>query len=356
VRREPAFSRRAGTLVLAVVATVGSLACAELAYRLRLERRYRRLTAAWRLLPASPLAYRLRANYEGRAQLVLDREKSVPYRTNADGFRGRLPGAKRPATARVLVLGDSYTFGWAVTEEEVYPQRLEAILRQAGADVEVLNLGVPGYNTEQERHLLEETLPRYDPDIVVLGYVLNDAEPTTPLPPGPGVIHAGAVSWLWKDGREVLRRRLGDAGRPPETARRQTSDYLEAFAAESPGWRRSKAALADIAAACRRHRLALVLMIFPDFTLPFDASYPYATIHETVAGWGRELEARTVDLWPVFRGEDHRAYMVPGDGHPNAAAHARVARALGDALVPLVGAADGGALDRSFRTGASPGR
>ena len=53
----------------------------------------------------------------------------MPYRTNSDGFRDGEPGEKRPGVPRVVVLGDSYVFGWAVLEAETFPRRAEALLR-----------------------------------------------------------------------------------------------------------------------------------------------------------------------------------------------------------------------------------
>ena len=117
------------------------------------------MSPIWVLLENSPLVFRLPPNQVGRAGFTFDATKNVPYRTNSDGFRDREPGEKRPGVPRVVVLGDSYVFGWAVLEAETFPTRAEALLRREGRAVEILNAGVPGYNTEQESYLLEEILP-----------------------------------------------------------------------------------------------------------------------------------------------------------------------------------------------------
>ena len=68
-------------------------------------------------------------------------------RINADGFRGRaLPDDAGTGAMRVVVLGDSFPWGWGVEEEEAYPQVLEGLL---GPGAKVYNLGVPGYSTDQ---------------------------------------------------------------------------------------------------------------------------------------------------------------------------------------------------------------
>ena len=86
--------------------------------------------------------------------------------------------ARAPGTKRVLVVGDSYTWGYAIVEEEAFPQVAERVFAERGRpDIEVINGGVPDYNSRQERALIQKLLPIYQPDAVVLAYVVNDAEP-----------------------------------------------------------------------------------------------------------------------------------------------------------------------------------
>lgn len=83
---------------------------------------------------------------------------------------------KRPDTHRVMTLGCSTTFGWGVADDESYPARLEVLARESGhATTEVINGGQPGYTTFQGRVLWENTLRHYDPDVVLIGYVVQDA-------------------------------------------------------------------------------------------------------------------------------------------------------------------------------------
>ncbi len=87
---------------------------------------------------------------------------------NLEGFRDRDHGAKR--RPRLLFVGDSYVWGYDVEASERFSDLLQARL----AGVEVLNLGVSGYGTDQEYLLLQEALERYDPDWVVLVMGPND--------------------------------------------------------------------------------------------------------------------------------------------------------------------------------------
>ncbi|MDO8680052.1 MAG: GDSL-type esterase/lipase family protein [Acidobacteriota bacterium] len=102
----------------------------------------------------------------------------VPVRTNALGFRDDREYAleKQAGTFRILVLGDSVTFGHGTLQETTYPFLLEQRLKAWRPDVrwEVWNLGVPGYNTGQELEYLREVGERYRPDLVIVGFYPND--------------------------------------------------------------------------------------------------------------------------------------------------------------------------------------
>jgi hypothetical protein len=114
---------------------------------------------------------RLAAGYDGWFA-------GVPVRTNSLGFRDPREYAidKPPGTFRVIVIGDSVTFGHGAVYEATYPFLLEQRLQRWRSDVrwEVWNLGVPGYNTRQELTLLKEIGPRIQPDLVVVGFYPND--------------------------------------------------------------------------------------------------------------------------------------------------------------------------------------
>src|SRR5262249_46061030 len=81
---------------------------------------------------------------------------------------------KPPGITRILFLGDDVVSGYGVAPEEVIPKRLEAALKARGRPVEVLNFGVSGYDTQQEVEFFQIRGIKYQPDVVVLAYVLND--------------------------------------------------------------------------------------------------------------------------------------------------------------------------------------
>jgi hypothetical protein len=92
--------------------------------------------------------------------------------TNSKGLRGttEYPYTPTPGKERILVLGDSFTFGTDVSDDETYSHYLEAAL----PNIEVLNLGVQGYGQDQMLLYLKEEGIKYHPNIVVLGFAYMD--------------------------------------------------------------------------------------------------------------------------------------------------------------------------------------
>ncbi len=100
---------------------------------------------------------------------------------NSAGFRDReFARPKPPRTLRIAAIGDSLTFGNGVQLEATYPKVLERLLAEPGGPrIEVLNLGVAGYDAAEAVHFLEARGLEHEPDLVVLGYCINDAGAAT---------------------------------------------------------------------------------------------------------------------------------------------------------------------------------
>ena len=124
----------------------------------------------------------------------------VPVRINSLGFRDRRDYTlDKPADAiRILVLGDSVTFGHGTLDDTTYPYLLEQRLRAWRPDVkwEVWNLGVPGYNTRQELTYLQQIGPLAKPDVVVVGFYPNDFTGDNAAPPPPSRLRRAAAASL----------------------------------------------------------------------------------------------------------------------------------------------------------------
>jgi len=92
---------------------------------------------------------------------------------SADGLRDAPLADARRAHYRVLAVGDSFTMGLAVRQEDTWAEQLERLMNAAepARASAVVNGGVPGYSPTQIRERLEELLPKVEPNVVVFGFV-----------------------------------------------------------------------------------------------------------------------------------------------------------------------------------------
>jgi lysophospholipase L1-like esterase len=93
---------------------------------------------------------------------------------NASGYRGPISTPGKHSGYRVIAIGDSITFGELLPVESTYPYQLREILKERAAGYDVINFGVSGYDTLQEVSHLEHRGVVYKPDLVVVGFCLND--------------------------------------------------------------------------------------------------------------------------------------------------------------------------------------
>ncbi len=102
-------------------------------------------------------------------------EFSVTFAMNDKGIRNPpLPYQNETGASRVLFVGDSFTLGYTVDEQDLFLRRFEAAMRARGHDVVAINGGTEGYSTDQELVWLMEEGLKYSPDYVVLAPYLND--------------------------------------------------------------------------------------------------------------------------------------------------------------------------------------
>jgi GDSL-like lipase/acylhydrolase family protein len=188
----------ASNLALLVTSLALSLGGAEVLFRLYLRRIYERhsvehfvarlergesadaggnpyvLERIIQLSPDPRLIYELRPHLHVRFGMV-------DVETNGAGMRASREYAvdRPPSTLRIVGIGDSGMFGWDVPQGRDYLADLERALarRGNGTAYEVLNLAVPGYNTQQEVERLRDTGLAYDPQVVVVGWCVNDTGP-----------------------------------------------------------------------------------------------------------------------------------------------------------------------------------
>ena len=320
-RTTPAALAAAGKLVLLVAAACTlSLALAE---------------GVARLLWQAPWYERLLAEQV--------RHQKHPYRLNSLGLRDEEIEPRTGGERRVLVLGDSFTFGLGVEDAgATFPALLE---QRLPGGVEVLNAGLPGSLTGDWVALWEKVAPRFDPDLVLLVFFLRDGTAISSIPDFFGAIRREIVvrnrtspayrRWhlyrMWRDWRD--RR---------EVARLYANRFQAAYfgdEAETAEWQRAQANLRALRDAARARGAAVGLVVFP-ILVELREGYPFRAISEQVAAFGRDAGIPTHDLLPAFLGHSGPDLWVSAlDQHPNARAHALAAESLIPFVAGLLGEA-----------------
>lgn len=108
----------------------------------------------------------LRPNQIGREKLLDD--FNYAWSINSLGVRDDEVSEKQPGVKRILVIGDSQTFGIGVDHAETFCSLLEERLNAVGkVTVEVINAGTHAYGTAEEFFRLQQLAAAVQPDIVI---------------------------------------------------------------------------------------------------------------------------------------------------------------------------------------------
>jgi lysophospholipase L1-like esterase len=110
-----------------------------------------------------------------------DKDKKYLIEANSLGFRGpELKEKKDPGTYRILIFGDSSSFGWGVDQEDTFYYLMQKKLSAdfPGKKIEIGNFAIPGDSSEYGKLIVDKYLPRYESDLVIFGFGANDAKKT----------------------------------------------------------------------------------------------------------------------------------------------------------------------------------
>jgi len=96
-------------------------------------------------------------------------------RLNRHGFNDQDHSfRKAPGITRIAVLGDSFIWGAGVEDQVIWTNKLARMLIQNGVASEILNWGRSGWSTLHEYRFLKSEGARYDFDLLLVGFVIND--------------------------------------------------------------------------------------------------------------------------------------------------------------------------------------
>lgn len=281
-------------------------------------------------------------------RLTLEQRQSQQhvYRENELGLRDvDYPSPKPVDHRRVLILGDSFTFGSGVFDDDrVFPEIIERRLNDSHRPpgvrrIDVLNGGIHGSLTKDWLRLFRRIEDHFQPDVVVSVFFLRDGTMTGSVPAFFDPIRKSIVarnrdSWLYRLSyvfrivRDELDRRL--------ISEAYTKEFHQAYfgeGAETAEWRRAQRHLLRLRDFAAERGAVSGLVVFPVLVDLRADDYPFQRICDEVLRFASRHRIPSLDLLPAFRGRaSPELWVSPVDQHPNAEGH----RIAAEAILPFV--------------------
>ncbi len=280
-------------------------------------------------------------SYRGRPHARIDLY-GIEYRHDSRGLRSPDFASEKGATEfRILVLGDSNTYGWRAKENDTFSALLQRALvadfaaRGVARRVTVINAGLPGYNSRDEYLRYRSLEADAKPDLVLLAWYANDCERfgfqvdvegfldfdplPTPVEWKPLLLRSYAYRWL-KERRTDDLRKAGQIDIHEPTAFEFSTRFVQQLAQ-------------DVAARGSRFLLLDVPVLEPD-----DKSqrisiggYREKSLSAKLEAFAKANSLPFLSLLPAIDGQPAALLwgsIEQNDHHPNAKAHALFANAL----------------------------
>ena len=300
------------------------------------------------------------------------------FSTNSLGLRDREhPFEREPGIKRIVIVGDSFTWGYGVNDGETFADLIEKM----APDVEVINLGVTAFGLRQEIIYFQRLGIKFAPDILVVSLVQNDiyelpsvsldtTEEASVQPDGessePDSDTTSSLRRLknYLGNKVVTYRIVVDALNSSPTmvnwlVRIGLKESLEGFEALDPnvgtalkeyppvvesGWETTFQRLRELKSYTDANHVRLVLALVPALQsvdrqslnrslsysvfqpTDFDVSKPYAIIE----AFGAENDIQVINALPAFVSahESGTTLFLSGDMHFNAAGHELFAKEI----------------------------
>ena len=252
-------------------------------------------------------------------------------RVNNVGFRDRDVPPKS-TKYRIAVVGDSFTWGQGVEEQDRFSDLIEQAL---GSGYEVFNFGRPGDNMPEHLEVLTQALA-IQADFVLLQLYVNDWETASMERPRPKPLLPEAWNRALES-RSILYDLLRNQWETVQERVGITDSYAAYMAhnlgdAGAPNAKLSYGQLAEFLDRTRVAGVGVGVVLFPapDSLGPRGRDYPFRYLHDGTARVCGEKQVPFLDLLPLYSTIDDpkTLWVSPFDAHPNAMSNRLAANAI----------------------------
>jgi len=277
----------------------------------------------------SELLWRHRPDQVVRVEVAREGRKQRAMTIDDRGYRRTLPAA-RPGARRVLALGDSAMFGWAIDDDETFCSQLQVL---GGGKLDVINTAVGGWGLFQLEILLRNVIGTIQPDIILVHLQSCDVV----RQPFPADQPYRKRAFLWESRiKNTIRRYSKLASLFGHLAQLVVLGHLNrGIVSEVPQvegthgdgptaafrkcWEQDRRRLIAVKELADRHGAKLVVIVGgPRDQVsgrPVDRNIPFFNTEMTAVS--RELGIIQVNPVEPFRSYSLESLIIAGDGHPS---------------------------------------
>ena len=260
-----------------------------------------------------------RKNMPGAHSVVERSEYRMNVQINSKGLRGpEQDYQKKDGFKRLLFLGDSFTFGTGVQENETFVGLLTS---EMPPGIEIINGSAPGSSTRDEYQFLKEEGHKYSPDRVILCFFQNDVQDNFQQVLNSqkrAASTGGFMAFIYKamaKASSILENELYGKSCLYAAVTFFKKNFLLSYRLREDEFKPTEAALEDIRRFCADRNIPLNLVYIPrreEIKKAFDSSLTAAYL----ARYAGAHKVRLLDLWEEFRKDPRYAsYYFPLDTH-----------------------------------------
>jgi len=281
------------------------------------------------------------ASFSSHGGPIVNRfERSFKFNRFDGPSRGpEISGHSRLNSVRVLVQGDSITWGQGVQrEQKLFTTRLLAMLREKNIDTEMAVLAKPGREIDGHLVQIAKWGQEINPEIIIYQFFINDIE-LDKKPPRTFRIWRRAffhrkllrLSYLWFFLDYNFNQWL------PSKNKQSYSDYmLNRFTSDTEEWKRSISVFRAWAREAKRLTPNVLIVLYPNINSQGRPDQKLLTIYNWFGNLCEEQGFEVLDLWQSFgdlKGDVAQIKSGIYDAHPSAEVHQRMAESIYKKLV-----------------------
>ena len=247
----------------------------------------------------------------------------VNLRFNSLGFRGQdISKNNIDNEKKIMVLGSSLVMGWGVEENKTFAKILEKKINDNKKfyTTTTVNTGIMHTNTEFHYHIFKKNYETINPDLVVLGYFIDDAKnlSTKKLPFFVKYFFLGSVIY------QVLKS---------SSAENLDEYYLRINNKKNENWQNVIKNVNKIRELCEKKNIEFLVVILPDFS-NFSENNSLDNLYIDIYNRFNEDEILIINpyksLQKEFKNNEKNSWISSDDNHPNGKANEIIANEIFD--------------------------